>query len=88
MQFENLGNEKAKVTLYQENEPVGETTIEEFNYMHMGFTEFKADRITAVNENDYHSPFEYPEEILSITFDLEAGNIDKLKQVEKDLHAD
>lgn len=86
--FEKQCEEKAIVTLYQDEAPVGNTTIEEFNYMHMGFTELKADRITAVNENDYGSPFEYPDEILSITFDLEPENISWMKQAEKDLHAD
>lgn len=86
--FERVDKQKAKVTLYIDGRASGEVIIDDFNYMTMGFTEFKADSITSVNEADYRAPFEYPDEIASITLDLEAVNIDTLQDIQKDLHID
>lgn len=86
--FTVTGKGKAKVELYLNEAKVGETFIEGFNYMTMGVTSFRADKYTAVNEEDYHAPFEYIGEIEEIAIDIEESGAAVKDIVEKDLHAD
>ena len=86
--FTVKGKGKADVELYINGLKTGETKVEEFNYMTMGTTSFRVDKITSVNEADYAAPFEYTGEIEKIVIDVEASNANQKDLIEKELHAD
>lgn len=86
--FTRTGKESAIVELFVNGEKTGETTIDEFNYMTMGLTSLKIDKVTSVYEEDYKAPFEYSGEISKVVIDVAESKTSQKEIVEKDLHAD
>lgn len=88
LQFQVTGEEIAEVALFVNGKQVAETTVTRFIYTASEVTSLKVNRHISVYDQDYAAPFEYPEAIDRVVFDIAAVGIVPEKEIQKIMHVE
>ncbi len=87
-EFTVVGDQKAKVALFINDQKTAEGNVDDFHYSTFMTTSLKINKFSSVYDQDYASPFEYPGVIRKAVINVEERTVDLAKETEKVLHAD
>lgn len=88
LQFQVVGDEIAEVFLFVNGSKVAETRVTRFIYTMSEVTSLKVNRHISVYDRDYAAPFEYPEVIDRVVFDIAAVDIAPEEEIKKVMHVE